>query len=327
MATHTLIDGDPLWVPLLTHYRADGALDRERMRAHLGSIMPHVSQIMLAGSTGDGWDLDDRAFDDILDFAATEIKAPVRVIFGALARSTDGVIARVRGIEAAVTRSHRLRERFAGITICPPVDPDASQEAILAHYGKVLEQSESLISLYQLPQVTGCRLRAETVSLLAENPRVFMFKDSSGEDRVAGAGNNLPAVMMVRGAEGGYAEAVTGGGYNGWLLSTANAFGRELRAIENELRAGRASGATSLSDRLGAMVATLFAAAASEPGVNAFSNANRAADHLLAFGADWGNVPAPLKLDGTPLSRDLLNNAAKICKDVIDLEGAGYLRS
>ena len=46
---------DPLWVPLLTHYRGDApaAVDHARMAAHVASLRPSVRQFLLAGSTGD----------------------------------------------------------------------------------------------------------------------------------------------------------------------------------------------------------------------------------------------------------------------------------
>jgi dihydrodipicolinate synthase/N-acetylneuraminate lyase len=142
---------------------------------------------------------------------------------------------------------------------------------------------------------------------------------------VAASGRDFSPTVMLRGAEGGYAEAVTGGGYDGWLLSTANVFGKELRQVEAALRSGKTDEARALSDRLGGIVSSLFDAAADETGANAFSNANRAADHLRAYGARWEAVPPPLKQNGEPLAVELVERAAKICKELIDLDGAGYL--
>ena len=49
---------DPLWVPLLTQWRAAAqgvAVDPDRIAAHVRAIKPAVRQFLLAGSTGDGW--------------------------------------------------------------------------------------------------------------------------------------------------------------------------------------------------------------------------------------------------------------------------------
>src|SRR5260221_11694389 len=74
--------------------------------------------------------------------------------------------------------------------------------------------------------------------------------------------------------------------------------------------APQAIGWRGLSDRLSRQVAWPFAAAGPLPFGNAFSNANRAGDHILAWGSSWPSAPAPLTVSGHPLPRDLLAAAA-----------------
>jgi dihydrodipicolinate synthase/N-acetylneuraminate lyase len=66
-----------------------------------------------------------------------------------------------------------------------------------------------------LPHVTKNELAPETVAALVDRcPNVFLFKDTSGTDRVALAGLGLGRVFLVRGAEGGYSGWLTPvGGY------------------------------------------------------------------------------------------------------------------
>ena len=325
MPKQTLMKRDPLWVPLLSHYRDDGSIDHDRMKAHLDQLAAHVTQIMLAGSTGDGWEIGNDRLSSLVDFAARAMGAGTRLMVGTLAPGTDDVIARVNLVESQVAADPALAERFVGVTVCPPVEPGADQERIMAHYNAVFARTSSQVSVYQLPQVTGCTIMPETFSKLATNPRVIMFKDSGGSDEVADSVADCGQVSMLRGAEGGYAEAVSGQGYGGWLLSSANAFGKELREIEAALRQGDMEKATRLSDTLGKLISRLFAAASDESGANAFSNANRAADHLRAYGKSWKSAPAPYKQNGERLSQSLIAQAADICAEMIDLAEAGYL--
>ena len=82
---------------------------------------------------------------------------------------------------------------------------------------------------------------------LATNSRIIMFKDTSGEDTVAQAGG-LGDVLLVRGAEGGYVEALRPEGpYDGWLLSTGNVFGPLLRRISDLYKSREAGRARQLS--------------------------------------------------------------------------------
>src|SRR4051794_4271108 len=53
-------DGVPtLWSPTLTFYDEDGRIDRGRQLAHLAFMAPHVRGLLVPGSTGDAWEMDD----------------------------------------------------------------------------------------------------------------------------------------------------------------------------------------------------------------------------------------------------------------------------
>ncbi|GMG84277.1 dihydrodipicolinate synthase family protein [Paralimibaculum aggregatum] len=316
---------DPLWVPVLTHYTPDGGIDAPRMRAHLASLAPHVRQIMLAGSTGDGWELDDARFDALIDLAEGEFPDGAAILFGVLRPTTEAVVARLRHLEARLAASPALRSRFRGAVLCPPVEPEAGQPRIIEHFEAALAASTCPVAVYQLPQVTGCRISPETMVHLAGSDRVTMFKDSSGEDRIAGAAD-YAGVVLVRGAEGGYAEALQPeGAYHGWLLSTGNALAAPLKRIWELGQGGEKDAARALSDQVSAVVSTVFAAAASEGGANAFSNANRAMDHLRAWGSAWKSAPAALKVDGSPLSEALLDKVADQAGALLEIGETGYL--
>lgn len=317
---------DPLWVPLLSHYTPDGGIDTPRMSAHLRSLAPHVRQIMLAGSTGDGWEMDDDRFEALLDFATGELAEDTQILLGALRPSTAEVIARIQHVERRLADSAALRGRFRGIVVCPPVDDGAEQDQIAAHYADVLAATRSDIAAYQLPQVTGCRMAPETLVRIAANPRITMLKDSSGEDVIAKSGQDFGTVQMVRGAEGGYIDALAPRGpYHGWLLSTGNALAAPLRHILELEREGKTDDARAQSSALSDVVAQVFDAAAQESGANAFSNANRAMDHLRAYGARWQKAPPPRKLNGELLSRELLDRVSDVAGTILDVGSEGYI--
>ena len=317
---------DQLWVPILTHYR-DGAIDTARIAAHLAAIRGEVRSILLAGSTGDGWAVDDAGFETLLGLLRDPAAFPAgtTVMVGTLRDTTDNVLARIGQVRRFLDAGP-IAATFAGVTVCPPVDADADQAAILAHYDRVLEASPWPISVYQLPQITKCVLAPETLQQLSAHPKVVMFKDSSGADAVATSGRDFGKVELVRGAEGGYLDHLAPQGrYHGWLLSTGNAFARPLREILRLAAAGERTAAQALSDRLSAGVATLFAEAAKVPFSNAFSNANRAADHILAHGCGWRRAPAPETIGGERLPPALLETAEAVVAENVGVPERGYL--
>jgi dihydrodipicolinate synthase/N-acetylneuraminate lyase len=320
---------DPLWVPLLTHYRGDApvAVDHARMAAHVASLRPSVRQFLLAGSTGDGWEL---SVGQLLDLARVardprNFDRDTRVLFGLLRGSTNEVVQWAEALEQNFLDEGMPAGDFTGYAVCPPVDVHADQDAIRRHYERVLEATTRPIAVYELPQVTGCSIAPATLRALAESPRIILFKDTGGVDAVAAAGA-IAGVVMLRGAEGGYAEALKPAGpYDGWLLSTANVFGREFRRLLRLRDAGRADAARDLSDKLSRQIAALFDRAATLPFGNAFSNANRAGDHILAWGAAWPSAPPPLTISGHTLPQELLEAAAQSLAEHPGIPERGYL--
>ena len=320
---------DRLWVPLLTHFRpgpGGGTLvDGDRMVAQLRALRPSVRQFLLAGSTGDGWELSQGHFLDILRVARrADAFAGCRLLTGVLRPDTGAVIAWARDVERALERDGPPAGEHVGLAVCPPVKPGASQDEILAHYRAVLAATTSDLAVYQLPQVTGCAIAPETMRVLAREPRVTMFKDTSGEDAVTRSGL-VSGVTMVRGAEGGYVEALRPtGGYDGWLLSTGNVFGPVLRRTLDLHAAGQDGRAGALSAMMTTMIDALFREASAVPFGNPFSNANKAADHLLAQGRDWRAKPLPVVVSGNELPLALLEAVEDLIGHFPAMSARGY---
>jgi hypothetical protein len=91
------------------------------------------------------------------------------------------------------------------------------------------------------------------------------------------------------------------------------------------LEADRREEALAISRVLTSVVNEMFAAAAKLPFGNPFSNANRAVDHLWAYGSGWMNAPAPLTISGNEIPRELLEMASDIVGRFPVLPERGYL--
>ncbi len=330
-----LADGIPtLWCPALTHYGDDGAVDRARMRAHLRSMQPWVRGFLVPGSTGEGWDMSDAEVRTLLGVAVDEIRAVGgHLLVGVLKTTVQEVLDAIRSTVAwleertgiAEPLSAMERSSVCGFTVCPPSGSDLPQERIRAGLEEVLDLGLP-VALYQLPQVTRNEMAPETVAALAaRHPGFYLFKDTSGADRVAASG--FRDAFLVRGAEGDYARhlAAAGGDYDGFLLSTANCFGRQLSAMIDDLGAGRRDAADAFSRRLSAVCAELFDLAGRVGHGNAFANANKAMDHFMAHGPDAARVAAPRLHSGVRLPRSLLEAAgASLARHGL-LPARGYL--
>lgn len=308
-----------LWCPLLTHYRDDGSLDHARITAHLRHLAPQVKGFLIPGSTGDGWEMSDAEIRELLDHVAPAMaKLELHLLVGVL--KTDAAEAR------RIIETTRL-PNFAGFTVCPPKGKDLPQETLRAALADILALGFPT-ALYQLPQVTQNELSPETVAdLAARFPNFILFKDTSGADRVASSGQDFGGVFLVRGAEGGYASWLKSGGgpYDGFLLSTANCFGRELHQFIELLCAGQREEAQRLADRLSAVVKEVFALVAGLPDGNAFANANKAMDHFFAHGPQATGVTPPRLHAGSRLPVEVIRQTGAALERHGFLPLRGYL--
>lgn len=308
-----------LWCPLLTHYRDDGSLDRARIGAHLRHLAPHVKGFLIPGSTGDGWEMADSEVRELLGLAQEQTaQLGLHLLIGVL---------KTEAAEAKRLIQEPRREGFTGFTVCPPKGNDLAQATLRDALAGILELGLPT-ALYQLPQVTQNEMTPETVAELAARfPNFILFKDTSGADRVANSGQDLDGVFLVRGAEGGYASWLKSGGgpYDGFLLSTANCFGRELHQVIELLRTGQRDEAQRLSDRLSAVVKEVFALVAGLPDGNAFANANKAMEHFFAHGPSAVSVIPPRLHAGSRLPVEVIRQTGAALERHGFLPQRGYL--
>jgi dihydrodipicolinate synthase/N-acetylneuraminate lyase len=325
-----------LWCPTLTHFSATGQFDEHRLRSHWQHLAPHVKGVLVPGSTGEGWEMND---GDIQRLLATTIPiaeaAGIRILIGVLKTDLPGML---RCLDAAMTflqqhtggrEPHQILERanVVGFTVCPPKGSDLDQDALSHALSRILERGLP-IALYQLPQVTGNELDAQTVQALAERyPNFYLFKDTSGNDRVAQSRFDFAGVFLVRGAEGNYASwpKLTGGPYDGFLLSTANVFAREYDALLRLLDEGRKDKAGSLARRMEAVVEGCFSLVCGFPTGNAFTNANKVLDHLMAHGQAGLRREPPLLYSGVRLPAAFVEGAAALLQQHDLMPPHGYL--
>lgn len=341
-----LLFGDealPLWVPLLTHYREAGeaaAVDAERTALHAAEVMKHSKLWIVADSTGDGWEVSDEQFDALVSFTLRpEFRGEgVRAFIGVLRPTTIEVRALVdrvhhaTGTSPGATLESNVRRLaasgLAGIAVCPPVGAGVTQEEIVLHYRDICGAARMPVAVHQLPQVVRNEIVPGTMArLVAEHEGIVVFRDSSGDDEIARSSGAAEGVVLLRGAEGRYAEAlkVLGGPYDGLLPGTANCLGGRLREMLRLAEAGDAREARALSAELSEFVERLLTAGAGAPVGRVSANVNRAADHCLAYGRAFHEFPSPLLFDGSRLPERVLADVAAVLDDAGLIREPGYL--
>lgn len=317
-----------LWCALLTPYRqVNGRLeiDAEHLTAHLRTIAPYVGGLLVAGSTGDGWDMSNDQFRRLVELTADETIVPRRIpkLYGILGATTEIVLEKARIARSVVGEAEAM------FTACPPIGEHHSLDTIEAHYHRVLDTLKAPISLYELPQITRNHVAPELLQRLAARyPHLVMLKDTSGADAVATAGLDYGGVFLVRGAESDYASHLKpmGGAYDGLLLSSGNTFTAILSQILTAVEQGRREEALSHSKRLTEVMTRMLSAADGLPFGNMFANGNRAVDHMLAHGEKWRDVSGPYAFTGQAIDRQVMEQIEVVLKDENLLPKKGYMQ-
>ncbi len=307
-----------LWCPLLTHYGRDGSIDLDRMSAHFHHIVPWVKGFLIPGSTGDGWELDEQETMQVAEFALRQArKQEIHVLLGALKRDTGSVQRMIssmlrlidpEGLAGEDALRMLKNRRVCGFTVCPSAGKKMTQADMEAGLSGILDLGLPT-ALYQLPQVTENEVSPETFDrLLGKYSNLILFKDSSGQDRIATSAVDKGGVFLVRGAEGDYAKWLreAGGPYAGFLLSTANCFARELSTLIGNLEKGDQKKAQEISERLTAAITEVFALVQPLSCGNAFTNANKAIDHFFAFGPRADTKEGPMLHAKVRISGDVI---------------------
>ena len=294
-----------LWCPILTHFTSAREPDAEGIRKHVTKLSPVVKGILVPGSTGEGWEMDDDDVRQLLNIVLPAAESVgVRVLLGILKTDTQQMLTALDGL--TVICEHPA---VVGVTVCPPRGAELSQDEIADGLRQVLSRGLAT-ALYQLPQVTQNEMGPELVArLAAEFPNFVLFKDTSGLDRVAQSGLDFGGVNFVRGSEqGGYAQwtRAAGGPYDGLLLSTANSLAPELTRVLQLLDAGNHTAANALSKELERLVSGMFAIVGDFKVGNAFSNANKLLYHLRTFGTDALRHPPPMLYSGVRLPKEFV---------------------
>lgn len=294
-----------LWCPTLTYFQSARTPDLPRIAQHLVRLASDVRGILVPGSTGEGWEMSDTETRDLLVGTLNAAhSAGMRVLVGLLKTETDAMLTALDGLAPLIDHP-----AFVGITVCPPRGAELTQTQLAGALSQILER-DLPTAIYQLPQITQNELSPETVAALAYTfPNFILFKDTSGEDRVAASGLDLAGLFLLRGSERfGYAPwyKKAGGPYDGFLLSTANCFAPQLGQMLDLLEVGQHAQADVLSRKIEAVVMEVFDIVKDFPHGNAFTNANKAIDHVLTFGPLVSQTAPPMLYNGHRLDTELI---------------------
>ncbi|UVI29412.1 4-hydroxy-tetrahydrodipicolinate synthase [Paenibacillus spongiae] len=163
-----------IYVPVVTPFLSDEALDLDSYRNYLGQLLRHdVQGLVINGTTGESPTVSWNEVVELVQAAKSVMNARgqrIPLIIGAGTSHTRTTVERIElagqiGVDA--------------VLVVTPYYSRPSQEGILEHFRRAAQVGVPVIA-YEIPSRTGIRLSVDTVRRIMEIPGVIGLKDSSG---------------------------------------------------------------------------------------------------------------------------------------------------
>jgi dihydrodipicolinate synthase/N-acetylneuraminate lyase len=326
-----------LWCPPLTHFGTDGGIDFARMAAHFRNMSPWVGGLLIPGTTGQGWDLNDEESLSVTGFALQMSREyETRLLLGALRTDMTAVREMIDRMTTLIEKTVAMKGEtvdilsaagVCGFAVCPPKDKSLSQTDIEAGLSTILEMGLP-VALYQLPSVTENEVAPEAFQRLVHRyPNLIFFKDSSGRDSIAASSVDKGGVFLTRGGEGDYIRWLkdAGGPYDGFLVSVANSFAPQLTSFKKYIESGDHQRAGEISERVTKALFETVALVGPLPCGRPYTNANKSIDHFFAFGRSAWAKEGPMLRGGVRIPSDILSATGDVLRKYGLMPEKGYL--
>ena len=216
---------------LVTPFDASGKVDFKAFEKHLTAMRAAgVTGWVPMGSTGEYSALSNAERDEVLTFVKDFANEDETLIAGTNAPATREVI------------ESTLRAKEIGydtVLLATPFYTRPTQEELLAHFQKVLDETNVNLVLYNYPYKDGVEIGFDIMDALADDPRVIGIKESSGV---------LQRAIDIHARYKGRIDLVSGSddialdfmfwGADSWICGPANCMAKACVDLDRTFRSG-----------------------------------------------------------------------------------------
>jgi 4-hydroxy-tetrahydrodipicolinate synthase len=239
-----------VFIPLVTPFQADGALDLQAYRRYVGTIaQTSLSGVVINGTTGESPTVSWEEVS-ILTEAAREATR-TRELPIILGTGTNDTVSTVKRTEDAAA----LLGADAALVVVPYYSMP-SQQGIIEHYRQAAATGVPIIA-YVIPSRTGVHLELETVRAILEIDGVIGLKDSTADLRLVSEMTRWQHKPILCGADENWFASLCQGA-SGGILAAANARTDEFVLIQQHVAAGRLPEARAVFYRLEPLIRLLY---------------------------------------------------------------------
>jgi 4-hydroxy-tetrahydrodipicolinate synthase len=169
----TTMNFSGIWVPLVTPFSADGAVDHAALRRLVKRYADAgIAGLVALGTTGEPASLDVAEQGAVLATILDTADGALPVIVGLAGNHAPSLLARARQLSALP---------IAGLLVPAPYYVRPSQAGIADHFTRLADASAVPLVLYDVPYRTGVAIELDTLLALAAHPTIAAIKDCAGD--------------------------------------------------------------------------------------------------------------------------------------------------
>ncbi|MDR3417010.1 MAG: 4-hydroxy-tetrahydrodipicolinate synthase [Nevskia sp.] len=237
-----------IWVPLVTPFAADGAVDLAALRRLAQELSRHVHGLVVCGSTGEALALDDAeqlaALDAVLD--AVPGFPVVMGLGGPYLPRLHARLAALRG------------RPLAGLLVPPPYYVRPSQAAIATYFRDLADRAACPLIAYNVPYRTGVAMEFATFETIARHPNIQAVKDCGGDPALTLDLLTGTPLQVLAGEDGNLLTTLCAGG-SGAIAASAHLYPEQFAAVYRAVKEQQLDRARSGFMRLWPLIRLLFA--------------------------------------------------------------------
>jgi 4-hydroxy-tetrahydrodipicolinate synthase len=244
-----------LYVPLITPFKADGALAAEALESLAHRVLDDGATGLVAlGTTAETATLTDAERAQVLDIVSRVCADRVApLIAGAGTNDTARSAAALAGLA-------RYRQVSAALTVVPYYSRPG-EHGVLEHFRALATSSPVPVLAYNVPYRTGQAVGWATMRQIAQLPGIAGVKHASGsidQDTIAMMAAR-PSGFRVLGGDDLYVSPLLALGADGAILASAHVRTGEFARLIRLWHEGAVAEARQLGHRLAAVAGALFA--------------------------------------------------------------------
>lgn len=237
-----------IWLPLVTPFGADGAIDHAALHGLVRQLAPKVAGLVVCGSTGEAHALDGEEQLAVLDTVLAA--APGQpVLFG-----LGGPHRAHLHAQLAALRSRPL----AGLLVTPPYYVRPSQAAIGDYFDDLADRAHCPLVAYNIPYRTGVGIDFPTFERLARHPNIRAVKDCGGNPALTYELITRTRLEVLAGEDHNILATLCAGG-SGAIAAAAHIHPERYTDMYQAVRHNRLDQARALFHGLWPLIQALFA--------------------------------------------------------------------